>query len=114
MLADELKKMAELRDAGILTDAEFQKKKAELLSGSLSAPLAPIDHEIDERYASFYCSSDQKMVFGLCGGLAHKFGVPPAAMRLLIFISLWFVVGWLYIVGLFLPKLPTKNVRRPR
>jgi hypothetical protein len=30
-VADELKKLAELRDAGILTDTEFQTKKVELL-----------------------------------------------------------------------------------
>ena len=30
-LADELKKLAELRDSGILTDAEFDAQKAKLL-----------------------------------------------------------------------------------
>ncbi len=31
-IADEIKKLAELRDAGILTEKEFQKKKKELLA----------------------------------------------------------------------------------
>ena len=32
-LADELAKLAALRDQGVLTDAEFETKKAQLLSG---------------------------------------------------------------------------------
>lgn len=31
-VADEIRKLAELRDEGILTDAEFQAKKTELLA----------------------------------------------------------------------------------
>jgi Short C-terminal domain/Domain of unknown function (DUF4429) len=31
-ITDQLKKLAELRDAGVLTDAEFESKKSELLS----------------------------------------------------------------------------------
>jgi phage shock protein PspC (stress-responsive transcriptional regulator) len=68
---------------------------------------------LDQRYNSFYCSSDDRKVLGLAGGLAHKFGVPSNAVRVLVFISLFFFIGWGYLVGLFLPKLPTKNVPRP-
>ena len=32
-VADELKKLAELRDSGVLTEAEFQKQKAKAMSG---------------------------------------------------------------------------------
>lgn len=82
-------------------------------------PVAPVavtnapEQNFDERYNSFYCSSDDRYILGLAGGLAHKFGVPASAMRVLIFISLFFMVGWAYLVGLFLPKLPTKGVPRP-
>jgi len=115
MLAEELKKLAELRDAGVLTEAEFQRKKGEMLNmgaGAGSLSTTQDGGDLDERYGSIYCSSDQKIILGLCGGLAHKFGLPPAAMRLIVFVSLWFLVGWLYLIGIFLPKLPTKNVRR--
>jgi phage shock protein PspC (stress-responsive transcriptional regulator) len=70
--------------------------------------------KLDERYSSLYCSSDEKFLFGLCGGLAHKYGLPTAAMRLIVFLSLFFFVGWLYLVGIFLPKLPTKGVPRAK
>lgn len=60
-------------------------------------------------YESIYCSSDDKYLLGLCGGLAHKFGVPVALVRLVFFASSWFFIGWIYFVGFFFPKLPTKN-----
>lgn len=75
-------------------------------------PSATADDGLDERYKSIYCSSDDKFLLGLCGGLAHKFGLPSAAMRVIVFVSLFFFIGWLYLVGIFLPKLPTKNVPR--
>lgn len=70
------------------------------------------DDGLDERYKSIYCSSDDRFLLGLCGGLAHKFGLPSASMRVIVFISLFFAIGWFYFVGIFLPKLPTKNVPR--
>lgn len=59
-----------------------------------------------KEYEGIYCSKDDKMVFGLCGGLAHKYNVPVSVVRLLVFVALW----WIYPIALFLPKLPTKNV----
>jgi len=59
-------------------------------------------------YKGIYCSSDDKYFLGLCGGLAHKFGLPVAVVRL-IFVIASSVIGWIYFAGLFLPKLPTKN-----
>lgn len=72
----------------------------------------PVIASLDERYGSIYCSSDEKIIFGLCGGLAHKFNVPVAAVRFVVFLSMFFFVGFAYLVGLFLPKLPTKGVPR--
>lgn len=68
------------------------------------------DDGMDERYKSIYCSSDDKILVGFCGGLAHKFSLPSPAMRVIVFISLFFFIGWFYFVGIFLPKLPTKNI----
>jgi phage shock protein PspC (stress-responsive transcriptional regulator) len=68
---------------------------------------------LDERYNSLYCSKDERIIFGLCGGLAHKFNVPVAAVRFMVFLSMFFFVGFAYFIGLFLPKLPTKGIPRP-
>jgi phage shock protein PspC (stress-responsive transcriptional regulator) len=78
------------------------------------SPLAVADApttNLDQRYGSIYCSSDQKILLGLGGGLAHKFGVPPAVMRVILFFVPFGVVA--YIAAFFLPKLPTKGVPKP-
>jgi phage shock protein PspC (stress-responsive transcriptional regulator) len=81
---------------------------------SLARPSArAAESNLDERYDSIYCSSDEKKVLGLCGGLAHKFGLPLTALRFVVFLSMFAFVGWFYLAGLFLPKLPTKGVPRP-
>lgn len=70
-------------------------------------------NESDERYDSLYCSQDDYLFLGLCGGLAHKFGMPSGAVRFLFFMGILFsgVSMILYCVGFFLPSLPTKNVK---
>jgi phage shock protein PspC (stress-responsive transcriptional regulator) len=58
-------------------------------------------------YPGLYCSSDEKVIFGLCGGLSHKFGVPVALIRIIAFFTAGFCYA--YIIGIFLPKNPTKK-----
>jgi len=99
---------------GTRVDFDFEGKSATdvYVDEEESATTSRQHAQLDERYSSLYCSSDEKFVFGLCGGLAHKFGLPAAAMRLIVFLSLFVFIGWLYLVGIFLPKLPTKGVPR--
>lgn len=55
----------------------------------------------------FYRSSDDKIIIGLCGGLAHKFGTNPLIIRILALV----IPGWpLYFFGLLLPKKSTKSI----
>lgn len=61
-------------------------------------------------YEGLYCSTDDKIILGFCGGLAHKFGIQTSIVRVIVVISSLFMVGWLYFIGFFLPKLPTKNI----
>lgn len=68
---------------------------------------------LDERYGGLYCSRDEKMVLGLCGGLAHKFGIQLGVVRAVVFLGMMFVLWIPYLVAFFLPKLPTKNVPHP-
>jgi phage shock protein PspC (stress-responsive transcriptional regulator) len=60
------------------------------------------------QYEGFYCSSDDKVFIGFCGGLAHKYKMNPKIVRAVIFFTFFFYVGWLYFFGLLLPKHPTK------
>jgi phage shock protein PspC (stress-responsive transcriptional regulator) len=66
--------------------------------------------ESSDKYSSFYCSSDDKVFLGLCGGLAHKYGKSTGMVRFFVFIITMFVAWIPYLVGLVLPSLPTKRI----
>ena len=66
--------------------------------------------KVKNEYDGLYRSSDDKVILGFCGGIAHKFELPVAVVRLVMFLAAWFFVGWFYFIGIFFPKLPTKNV----
>jgi phage shock protein PspC (stress-responsive transcriptional regulator) len=74
---------------------------------------SPLPDGLDDRYRGLYCSSDEKMVLGLCGGLAHKFGMQVSVVRVVVFFVMMFVLWIPYLVGIFLPKVPTRGVPRP-
>jgi phage shock protein PspC (stress-responsive transcriptional regulator) len=61
-------------------------------------------------YDRFYRSSDQKIILGVCGGISHKFGIQLGLVRFGFVIASFFFIGWIYFGGLFIPKLPTKDV----
>mgnify|MGYP006280186325 CR=1 FL=1 len=67
----------------------------------------------DPRYARLYRSSDQRMLLGVCAGLAHKLQLPVLGIRVVVFLSLYVLVGWAYFLGAALPALPTKSVPKP-
>ena len=95
---------------GLFPEGVVASTPPPLPASALAVADAPATN-LDERYGSIYCSSDQKIVLGLGGGLAHKFGLPPAVMRIaLIFIPFGIFA---YIAAFFLPKLPTKGVPKP-
>jgi phage shock protein PspC (stress-responsive transcriptional regulator) len=64
----------------------------------------------NNEYDGFYRSSDEKIILGVCGGLAHKFDIQLGLVRVGVFISLFFFIGWFYLGGFFIPKLPTKGI----
>ena len=64
----------------------------------------------NDEYEGFYRSSDQKIFLGVCGGLSHKYKIQLGLVRFGFVISMFFFIGWLYFGGLFIPKLPTKNI----
>ena len=89
-------------------NSSFEMQVAARVSIEKTSPSKNVG--LSEDYSKIYRSSDDKVALGLCGGLAHKFGIQTVIVRAVVFVSLFFAVGWLYLVGLFLPKLPTKNV----
>ena len=75
-------------------------------------PPLPTPQE-DQRYAGLYRSSDQRLLLGVCAGLAHKLGLPVISIRIAAFLSLYVLVGWAYFLGAALPALPTKPAPAP-
>lgn len=75
-------------------------------------PPLPVRQE-DLRYAQLYRSSDQRILLGVCAGLAHKLGLPIIGVRIVVFLSLYVLVGWAYFLGAALPSLPTKSAPAP-
>jgi phage shock protein PspC (stress-responsive transcriptional regulator) len=67
-------------------------------------------HATDPRYGWLYRSSDQRVVLGVCAGMAHKWNVPVLAVRVAIVLLLPLLMGWAYFLGAFLPAVPTKTL----
>lgn len=79
-VADEIRKLSELRDSGALTQEEFDRAKARLLgsvasdAGTSSAP--PINR--------LRRSRDDRWIAGVCGGLARFTSVDSWVWRLVV------------------------------
>lgn len=97
----------------VAADGTASEVYADVAAAAGWTAAAPMPDGLDDRYRGLYCSSDEKMVLGLCGGLAHKFGVQVGVVRAVVFLVMMFVLWIPYLVGFFLPKVPTKGVPRP-
>jgi len=59
-----------------------------------------------------YRSRKERMIGGVCGGLAHYFGIDPTLVRLLFVLGLFAVGGtfWAYIIMMIvIPEEPTPS-----
>ena len=78
-LSDELAKLGELCASGTLTDEEFTRAKARLLSAEDSRSAAPLVSAVN----SFRRSRSDRWVGGVCGGIARATGMEAWAWRLI-------------------------------
>ena len=86
MIADELKRLHELHQAGALTDAEFEQAKAKILSGAgvnlnkgaSSAAGGSFASELN----ALRRSRTDRWISGVCGGLARVSDVDAWVWRL--------------------------------
>jgi phage shock protein C len=77
-LSDELHRLGELRQRGVLSEDEFARAKARLLeSGSAGAPAGI------EAINAFRRSTTDRWIGGVCGGLARSTGIASWFWRLL-------------------------------
>ena len=92
MIADEIKRLHELHQAGALTDAEFEQAKAKILSSStvnLNKGAASAGSGSGSGSGSFADelstlrrSRTDRWLSGVCGGLARASGVDSWVWRL--------------------------------
>jgi len=90
---------------GMRVDFETDGRSA--LGVYLDVPV-PAD---DSEFSGLYRSSDENMIGGVCAGLAHKWKVPVAALRIATVIAalVWGLGGIAYIVcWIVFPQRPTK------
>ncbi len=59
----------------------------------------------------FYRSADEKLLLGLCGGLAHRLGVPAILVRTIL--VLLAPIGLAYPLCVFVEARPTKDMPNP-
>lgn len=92
-LADEIEKLQRLRDAGSLSEAEFQRAKAMLLSGRPYSPGSRMYPTIEAIHRLTRSSGD-KWLGGVCGGLAQVSPFPSWAWRLIFsFLAVIYGIG---------------------
>jgi phage shock protein PspC (stress-responsive transcriptional regulator) len=87
VIADEIKRLHELHQAGALTDAEFEQAKAKVLSSSTvnldkGTASASGDGSFAAEFNSLRRSRTDRWLSGVCGGLAKASGVDSWVWRL--------------------------------
>ena len=79
-LSEELNKLDDLRQRGVLTDAEFAQAKARSLNGGPPASTDPVLTAIN----GLRRSRSDRWIAGVCGGLARSTGVESWVCRLIV------------------------------
>ena len=80
-LGDELQKLADLHQRGVLSDEEFARAKAKVLNGT-AAPMSssPAVNAVN----ALRRSREDRWVGGVCGGIARLTGVESWLWRILM------------------------------
>jgi phage shock protein PspC (stress-responsive transcriptional regulator) len=100
MIADEIKRLHELHQAGALTDAEFERAKAKVLAGS-AVNLDKGDGSLGAEINSLRRSRTDRWLGGVCGGLAKASGVESWVWRL-VFVLFTLTFGFGVVIYLLL------------
>lgn len=87
-LSDELSKLEDLRQRGILTDEEFSRAKTRLLD----EPSGPASASVVAAFNALRRSNSDRWIGGVCGGIARSTGLESWVWRFL-FAVLFFCGG---------------------
>lgn len=93
-IADEIKRLHELHQAGALSDAEFAQAKARLLATG-DTPASGNQESLGFNHLNqFRRSKNDQWLGGICGGLGKFTGLESWIWRLMfVFFSLYFGAG---------------------
>jgi phage shock protein PspC (stress-responsive transcriptional regulator) len=106
MIADEIKRLHELHQAGALSDAEFEQAKARVLAGA-TVNLDKGDANFSSEINSLRRSRTDRWLGGVCGGLAKATGVESWVWRLvfvLFTLTFGFGVAIYLLLWIFVPE----------
>jgi phage shock protein PspC (stress-responsive transcriptional regulator) len=100
-LSDELDKLAELHQRGVLSEDEFSRAKATLLSGAQPTGA----NEFTAAVNALRRSRGDRWIAGVCGGLASATGLASWAWRLIFAVLLLcggaglllYVLMWIFV-----------------
>ena len=84
--SDELGKLGDLHQRGILSDEEFARAKARVLSGSHASRTSPPVNALNQ----FRRSLSDRWLGGVCGGIAQVTGVASWVWRMVFIFGLVF------------------------
>ncbi len=92
-IADEIDRLAAQRDAGRLTDAEFEAAKARLFAERPSGePWRAAAADAEARVKMLRRSLSDRWLGGVCGGIAQMIGVESWIVRL-VFVATLLLAG---------------------
>lgn len=60
-----------------------------------------------------YRSRDERMIWGICGGIANYFGVDPTLVRLLAILTLFFGFAGILVYAILRLVMPLEPFRQP-
>lgn len=60
-----------------------------------------------------YRSRDERMIWGICGGIANYFGVDPTLIRLLAILTLFFGFAGILVYAILRLVMPLEPFRQP-
>ena len=100
--ADELERLATLRDRGVISDDEFQQLKTRVIQGGVATPMGDL---VPSNMNRLRRSREDRWMGGVCGGVALLTGMESWVWRLafaLLFLFwgaglLLYILLWIFV-----------------
>jgi len=110
-VSDDLGKLADLHQKGILSDEEFARAKARVLDGGVAPEAAPAPAA--SPINSLRRSTQDRWIGGVCGGIAQVTGLASWVWRLLFTLSMVFAGSGLLLYVLLWIFVPQETLYLP-